>query len=70
MKASVSIILGYVCPKCKHKFKITLQEVLSGLVACPTCAAKNRGAVLVEKTRALDGADRILTSLKASFGNN
>ena len=70
MKASVSIILGYVCPKCRHKFRITLQEVLSGLVTCPTCVARNRGAVLVEKTRALDDADKVLASLKVSFGNN
>ena len=70
MKAEVSIILGYVCPKCKHKFRITLQKVLSGLVTCPICVAKKRGAVLGEITRALDDADKVLTSLKASFGNN
>ncbi|MFC1869871.1 hypothetical protein ACFLYE_01210 [Chloroflexota bacterium] len=70
MKASVSIMLGYVCPKCKRKLKITLQEALSGLVACSACVARDRGAVLVGVTRILDDADRVVTSLKVSFGNN
>ena len=70
MKSEVSIILTCVCPVCKHKFRTTLKEALAGLVDCPVCVAKRRGALLGEITRLMDGVDEFMVNMKAGLNYN
>ena len=74
MKLEVSVSLSYKCPKCNHKFKVTLQKLLYGSVICPKCESKNGRAISRtisdEPTRAWNGKDKALMILQAFLSKN
>ena len=70
MELEVFIAIGYTCPKCKHKFEVTLREILHGLIKCPRCEVGNRSIISGNPIRTFNGSDKVLLSLETRLNVN
>ncbi len=70
MELELFIAIGYTCPKCKHKFEVTLRDIFYGRVKCPRCEIANKEAISGKSIRTFNGMDKAILSLETKLNAN